>query len=402
MEITLQKKQPLKVTCTNPVQQAINTPVTLNITLPSELSESSFPLEFIIEPEAGTLTPDISQSVNLPVVSGRSIATEESIYKDTPAFYYIKTLTWEEYSNLSIVDGERTFSCYFKTNRALSATTIWVYNEYFSKASVSFENELPPERPGNHFYVIAVENCTIKLGYDGEYKIDDGEWATFAANQSIPVSAGHKVSLCVGKATSTVTIWKDKFSCTGGKFKVGGNLASLVVGDYYPTNGATVTGPTFIDFFKSNTNLIDAYDLELPMNQLTTNAYKSMFDSCTSLERGPQSLPAMTLGETCYRNMFYNCSSLEYAPALPATALVKGVYQRMFYGCTKLNYIKMLGKNWRQDAFISDNTTWVAGVAATGELWLDASLQNAANWNTTWGTIVPAGWTVKYIGVDDQ
>ena len=402
VEITLQKKQPLKVTCTNPVQQAINTPVTLNITLPSELSESSFPLEFIIEPEAGTLTPDISQSVNLPVVSGRSIATEESIYKDTPAFYYIKTLTWEEYSNLSIVDGERTFSCYFKTNRALSATTIWVYNEYFSKASVSFENELPPERPGNHFYVIAVENCTIKLGYDGEYKIDDGEWATFAANQSIPVSAGHKVSLCVGKATSTVTIWKDKFSCTGGKFKVGGNLASLVVGDYYPTNGATVTGPTFIDFFKSNTNLIDAYDLELPMNQLTTNAYKSMFDSCTSLERGPQSLPAMTLGETCYRNMFYNCSSLEYAPALPATALVKGVYQRMFYGCTKLNYIKMLGKNWRQDAFISDNTTWVAGVAATGELWLDASLQNAANWNTTWGTIVPAGWTVKYIGVDDQ
>ena len=403
VEITLQKKQPMKVTCTNPVQQTINTPVTLNITLPSELSESSFPLEFIIEPEAGTLTPDISQSVNLPVVSGRSIATDESIYKDTPAFYYIKTLTWEEYSNLSIVDGERTFSCYFKTNRARSATTIWVYNEFFSKGKASFENELPPPRPDNHFYVIAIESCTVKLSYAGEYKIDDDGWMDFDSDDNITLSAGQKASFCVGSASSPVKSWgQGKFSCTGGKFKIGGNIASLIVGDNYPSSGESVTG-IFLDFLKANTNLIDAYDLEIPMRTVSENGYKSMFDSCTGLVRGPQTLPAKNLGKTCYRNMFYNCSSLENAPELPATALVTGAYQRMFYGCAKVNYIKMLGTNWLLDVFFSDNNTkWCAGVAATGELWLDASLQNAANWNTTWGTIVPAGWTVKYIGVDDQ
>lgn len=84
------------------------------------------PLEFIVEPEAGTLTPDTSKDVNLPVVSGRSIAT-----------------------------------------------TVWVYNEYFSKASADFENEAPPARPTNHFYVNAIENCTVKLYHAGEYKIDD-------------------------------------------------------------------------------------------------------------------------------------------------------------------------------------------------------------------------------------
>lgn len=403
VEITLQKKQPLTVNCTDPVQLVSNTPVTLNITVPAELSESTFPLEFIIEPEAGTLTPDISQSVNLPVVSGRSIATDESIYTDTPAFYYLRTLTWEEYSSLSVVDGKRTCSCYFKTNRARSATTIWVYNEFFSKGKASFENELPPPRPDNHFYVIAIESCTVKLSNAGEYKIDDDDWIPFASDENITLSAGQKASFCVGSASSQMKSWgQGKFSCTGGKFKIGGNIASLIVGDDYPTSGASVTG-IFLDFLKANTNLIDAYDLEIPMTTVSENGYKSMFDSCTGLVRGPQTLPATTLGKTCYRNMFYNCSSLENAPVLMATKLAQGAYQRMFYGCAKVNYIKMLGKqNYRDDTFFSDSTNWCAGVAATGELWLDASLNPISNYSGTWGKIVPAGWTVKYIGVDDQ
>ena len=40
--------------------------------------------------------------------------------------------------------------------------------------------------------------------------------------------------------------------------------------------------------------------------------------------------------------------------------------------------------------------------ASTGELWLDSSLNPVTNYTTTWNKIVPAGWTVKYVGIDDQ
>jgi hypothetical protein len=400
VEITLQKKQTLTVTCTNPVPMTTNTTIDVGISIPSELPESMFPLDFIVEPEARTLTPDTSRDINLPVVSGRSIATTESTYKDSPTFYFIRTLTWEEFSHLSVSDGQRTFYCYFKPTQAQSATTIWVYNEFFTKASASFENEAAPVRPDNHFYVHAIENCSVKLSNAGEYKIDNDDWTSFTANQSISLNAGQKASFCVGSAASPVKSWNQgKFSCSGGKFEIGGNLASLVVGDDYPSEGATVRGATFLDFIKANTNLIDAYNLELPMLIVSENAYKSMFDSCTSLVRGPQILPATSLGKTCYRNMFYNCSSLENAPVLAATKLSEGCYQRMFYGCQKISYIKMLGKeNYRNDAFFSDNTNWCAGVAALGEIWLDSSLNPVTNYGDTWNKIVPAGWTVKYVG----
>lgn len=524
VEITLQKKQPLTIKCTDPVPTTTGSSVTVDLAIPSELPESMFPLKFYIEPEGMTLTPDVSKDVNLPVVSGRSIATTEGAFKDTPAFQFIRTLTWEEYSNLSPVGGLCTFQCFFKTNRELSATTIWAYNEYFSKARASFENVWPltlactnpvlaeegtPFRleittlsglqesmfplkfyikpdamtitpaesdpstvigpgtdrftrtltweeystllvngeectfycdftttvaqsattitvtsehflpgsvsfqnvkvvPTNHFWVEAIDDCTVKLKKSGlKYKKEsDNDWKTYSSNTGITLTAGQKVSFMGGSESSKIT-WTDgdkgAFTATGGRFKVGGNLASLIVGHDYPTCGEKITNVRFLDFFKAQTGLIDAYELILPMTTLQSNAYKSMFDSCTNLVRGPQHLPATNLGETCYRNMFYGCSSLEYAPDLPATVLnkVKGAYQRIFWGCSKLNRIKMLGTTWRSDTFISDNTTWCAGVAAEGEIWLNASIKDAANWDTTWGTTIPAGWTVKFVGIDD-
>ena len=75
----------------------------------------------------------------------------------------------------------------------------------------------------------------------------------------------------------------------------------------------------------------------------------------------------------------------------------------MFYGCVKINYIKMLGtQGYRDDCFISDGTNWCGNVAASGELWLDAALNPITNFSGSWGKIVPAGWSVKYVGIDDQ
>ena len=535
VEITLQRKQPLTVTCTTPVQTFANMPVTVDITIPSELPESMFPVEFIVEPEARTLTPDTSKDINMPVVAGRSIATSEGAFTNNPTFYYIRTLTWDEFNGLDVSEGKRTFHCYFKTNRDFNATTVWVYNEYFDKGIASFKNKSPlslsctspvleavdtpvtlelsvhselpqdwfplefiiePEdetltpdlskgvdmplflglsiatdatgfidntyvyhykrtltfdeysnlpvtnnqrtfscyftttekesattiwayeknekfnkahisfeneekEPDNHFWVYAVENCSVKINYaELQYKIDDGGWVNYGANNAINLTAGQKVSFKARKQMTRTN--DDAFHCTGGKFKVGGNFASLLVGDKYETDGAGKTGDRFINFFKAHDNLIDAYELVLPMNSLITNAYKSMFDSCPNLERGPKELPAMSLNNTCYRNMFYGCSSLVYAPALPATTLVNGCYQRMFWGCSSLTHIKMMGKNWRNDVFFSDgNTLWCAGVPSEGEgeriLYLNKDIENAKNWSTQWGTIIPAGWTVEFV-----
>ena len=527
VEITLQNKQPLKVSCTTPVQTFTNIPITVDITIPSVLPESMFPLEFIVEPEARTLTPDTSKNINMPVVSGRSIATTEGAFTDNPTFYYIRTLTWEEFKGLPLDGDKRTFQCFFKTNRDFNATTIWVYNEYFTKdkaaienkmslslsctdpvvaaegtpvtveltvhsgmpqdmfplnfivepedatltpdnskgveldkvvgysiatdvteykdtkvyqyirtlewseysnlpvvngnqrtfycyfkttvdesattiwayhpnvykAHVSFENQ--DKEPDNHFWVEAIENCTVKINYSElQYKIDDGGWVNYGANNAINLTAGQRVSFKAKKQMTRTN--DDAFHCTGGNFKVGGNFASLMVGDNYPGEGAGKTGDRFINFFKAHDNLVDAYELVLPMTSLSVNGYKSMFDSCTNLKRGPKELPAMNLNTTCYRNMFYGCSSLEYAPALPATKLVSGCYQRLFWGCSKLNHIKMMGKNWQKDAFISDNTNWCAGVASEGTIECNSDIQTVSNWNTTWKTIIPAEWSVNF------
>ncbi|MBQ5935804.1 MAG: hypothetical protein IJL68_07360 [Bacteroidales bacterium] len=62
----------------------------------------------------------------------------------------------------------------------------------------------------------------------------------------------------------------------------------------------------------------------------------------------------------------------------------------------------MLGKeNYKEDCFISDGTNWLGGVSSTGEIWLDSSLNPVTDYTTTWNKIIPDGWTVKYVGIDD-
>ena len=541
VEITLQKKQPLTVTCTDPVSTSTGSSVTVGIAIPSELPESMFPVEFIVEPEAGTLTPDTSKDVNMPVVSGKSIATTTSAFLDSPTFYYIRTLTWNEFLGLPVSEGRRTFNCYFKTNRVLNATTVWVYNEYFDKDSYTFKNILPltltctdpvletvgsplelklttysdlPESmfplifyikpddmtfeiagtdqgtdedqdnqrfirtlgwneysnlpvtgemrtfvcefttteeesattitvsnenfetadvtfqnvkklPKNHFWVLAEEDCVVKLKKSGlQYLKDDmKDWADYTSNSEITLTKGHKVSFKGGKASSPVS-WTDgdkgAFTSKGGSLIVGGDITSLVVGNDYPEAGADVKDVRFVDFFKNNKQIRDAYQLILPMTKLSASAFKSMFDGCANLEQAPQYLPATTLGATCYRNMFNECKKLTVVPVLPLATLASGAYQKMFTGCSILSSIKFRGTTWNTDAFYSVDTRynpkknpyrddlpdyaayWCDGVAAEGEIWLDQSLRNVANWDTTWGTIIPLGtWTIKYYGIDD-
>ena len=144
--ITMQPRQPIMVICREafmPKEKGAEQDVMFMI--PDGLVNSMFPLDFIVEPEDRTLTPDNSKgNNNLPVISGTSIS-QHGQYSGKTTFQFVRTLTWEEYRSLPLYfndDGTawRTVNCYFKTNREENATTVWVYNEFFQEGSAYFEN----------------------------------------------------------------------------------------------------------------------------------------------------------------------------------------------------------------------------------------------------------------------
>ena len=397
VEISLQRKQPLEVKCTNPqIASQTSAKQEIQVSIPAGLPESMFPLEFVIEAEMPTLTPDNSYAGNnLPVYSGVSISDTEG-YMGKSTIQFIRTLTLDEYKSLAVNDGICTFSSYFKSNRAQSATTVWVANEYFIKGQDSFEN-LPEQ--GGHFWVKAdeAEDCIVCLnnGSGMQYKMDDGTWENYTANSPLQLDRGHKVSFRNNSGDRKL-IWNtNKFYCykpgsskdaRDGKFSVGGNVASLIMGDSFVTDGPNLTGNwNFIDFLKLHVNLTDASELELPMLTCATNCYKSFFDGCTSLRRGPE-LPSTRLAATCYRNMFKDCPSLEVAPFLPATTLASGCYQQMFLNCTSLTEIKVNAASYSANNF----TDWVKNVSHTGTIYLNPAIRNSLGYES----IIPhgSGW----------
>lgn len=404
VEISLQKRQPLHVACKyealSPHKGAKQEIMT---TIPSGLPESMFPLEFTIEAENATLTPDNSVSGNnLPVKSGLSLSDKEA-FAGKQSIQFIRTLTLDEYRSLPVVDGQCTFSCYFKSNRSYSRTTVWVANDYFTTGKASFENT---GEPTGQFWVknkaaadtVCVMINSSNLEYDLDF--DDDGWITYSKNSVIELGPDQKVSF---RSTETILNWNSgQFNCykktsaktaKDGVFAVGGNLASLIIGDEYESEGANISGNfTFIDFFKNHVNLLDASELEFPMLTCKTNCYKSFFDGCTSLVSGPAILPATSLAATCYRNMFLNCSSLVDAPYLPATNIRNQCYQRMFEGCKSLKLIKMNGANYTADCF----TDWVKGMSAGGEIWLNPAIKNSSGFEVIIPGLGTADvWTVK-------
>lgn len=140
VEISLQKKQTMKLSCKQEISLAKGAKQELKISIPANLPASMFPLDFTIEAERPTLTPDRTLVNNiLPVVSGLSISENEE-FKGKQTIQFIRTLSLEEYKGLAEVDDFCTFSCYFVTNREDSATTIWVANDFFHTANVPFIN----------------------------------------------------------------------------------------------------------------------------------------------------------------------------------------------------------------------------------------------------------------------
>lgn len=141
----------MSVSC-NParVPSVVGSDVDLNINVSSTLPPEIFPLVFDIESEAMSIYPNttskavncLGEVISMPVVSGQSIIPAKVDGNNT--FHFQRTLTRAEYDQLVTDAGEdaQTVSvpCYFRTNVAASATTVYVYNEYFNLANCAFTN----------------------------------------------------------------------------------------------------------------------------------------------------------------------------------------------------------------------------------------------------------------------
>ena len=151
----------LSASCTQSVPDVIGSQVTVNTELPLDLPQDIFPLVFKIEaantslqPEAGR-TNTLGETIIMPVLTGTSINPAN----DNPTFYYERTLTWTEYKALeAAATGTKVMvPSYFLTNMASSATTVYVYNQYFNLATCSFTNTVTPD------VVIPAGNITFNL-----------------------------------------------------------------------------------------------------------------------------------------------------------------------------------------------------------------------------------------------
>lgn len=142
--ITVQPIQDMLVRFVYPrISRVKNTAQTVEIVIPDGLAESMFPLDFWIEPERMTLTPDANKTNNnLPVSGGDSIS-EDPDYAGKHTFHFQRNLTWDEYSTLATERDDddrvwRVLPCHFKSNCDESATTVYVQNDYFHPAHNSF------------------------------------------------------------------------------------------------------------------------------------------------------------------------------------------------------------------------------------------------------------------------
>lgn len=134
----------LSATCPASVPNRVGQEVVVNAVLPNNLPDDIFPLVFDIESSASSLYPKagvtnvVDQVINMPVVTGASLDSNNP----NNVFRFERTLTWQEYNALKQANQSTvSVPSYFLTNKAQSASTVYVYNNYFNLATCSFVTE---------------------------------------------------------------------------------------------------------------------------------------------------------------------------------------------------------------------------------------------------------------------
>ncbi len=119
------------------VSTGIGQEVTLNIKIPNGLREALFPLEFKMEAEDNSLSPNNALAETFPYRAGyMSTWYGESIIQGKSgkqSYGFTKRLFYEDYLKMETTkdNSYRIVPCSFKTTKAQSATKVWIQNKYF-------------------------------------------------------------------------------------------------------------------------------------------------------------------------------------------------------------------------------------------------------------------------------
>ena len=175
---TLRKKLTMEVECTPKVRNSILQPMTVDIKLPTGMTEDMFPLVLNMETYDRTLSPDATKN-SIPVTAGTSIIDTDD-RKGQLSYYYTVTIpTLDAYKALPNDGNMKVYSTYWRTNKADNASTFYVDNKYFNLASGSWQN---------YQYQFSNASCTTSaLGVDQNVTISF-EMADGAINKPVTIS----------------------------------------------------------------------------------------------------------------------------------------------------------------------------------------------------------------------
>lgn len=152
--ITVRLREPFtfNASCIEEIPAEVGAEQTVTITLPEELPNSAFPLEFYIEPIDKTIYPDASLN-SLPVR-----------LHENSSFDYVATITQSQY------EASSTFEFHFLSNVVKSATQIKVSSDLFKAHDLlSFTNP---------------EVTTLSLTFRYTYSTWGGSTTTYVPNRS--------------------------------------------------------------------------------------------------------------------------------------------------------------------------------------------------------------------------
>ena len=193
---TLRKKLTMEVDCTPKVSGAMKQPVTVDIKLPTGMTEDMFPLVLNMETYDKSLSPDVANNeFTIPVTLGPSIIDDDS-RRGQNSFYYTVTIpTFDDYRALENDGNMKVYSTNWITNKADNASTIYVDNKYFNQGSDSWQN---------YKYTFSNVSCSAAtVGVDKDVTISFS-MADGAVNKPVTISlSGMKYTGTLGGVTYT-------------------------------------------------------------------------------------------------------------------------------------------------------------------------------------------------------
>lgn len=147
LNLTMRSPMPLTVDVQDFVEGVAGSRCRVDFSIPTGLTEYRFPMYFFIEQEENTLYPEYlapGADEVLSVMTGKSNIPGQTAKN---AYYYRRTITWEEYQNtVDSKEGIKTFSSYFRSLVGESATTVWVFpspenNYYYTQVAGGYTNQ---------------------------------------------------------------------------------------------------------------------------------------------------------------------------------------------------------------------------------------------------------------------